>query len=102
MECNSVNQTVSSTKTSKYENSLLSFNSNCCYGLDNNSQCIKDINSCLSTFVNKGWSICCTAGNFYSPANQNCVEDCEGGTVLFDSVCMSTSKALDLRGSSLL
>lgn len=76
----------------------MAFGSNCCVGLDNGN-CIKSNDSCVASLANRGWSICCSDGSFYSPVTQQCVANCDQGIVILGFVCLSQSKALDLRGN---
>lgn len=75
---------------------LMALNGQCCYGLNLNGQCIMSNASCMSTFANRGWSVCCSVGWFYSPSSSQCIELCDGGKVLFNSVCIQANLALDL------
>lgn len=66
----------------------------CCYGLSISSNCVLTEEECMSRTVNRGWSVCCEVGAFYSPASQQCSRDCSG-LVLFGSICLSANQALD-------
>jgi len=77
----------------------MSFAGGCCLGSDNTSQCLQTNDSCMSRFVNRGWGICCPPGSFYSAATQSCLSDCQAGTVVFGTVCITQSKMLDLTNS---
>lgn len=77
----------------------MSFNGNCCYGLDSNSNCLTGPNACLNSFANRGWSICCMNGQFYTISTGTCTPDCAIGYVLLAFFCVSQGKAVDFRGN---
>lgn len=79
---------------------LMSFNNGkCCYGLDKNSNCLTDVNACLTSFANRGWSICCANGQFYTISTGVCTAECDIGYVLLGFFCVSQGKAADFRGN---
>ena len=93
-----MNKTLRSIGPSE-DSGLIAFGDSCCVGLDSNSQCVKSRDSCMSRFANRGWSLCCQIGYFYSAGTQGCVSDCQGGAALFGVVCLLGAKTLDLTGS---
>jgi hypothetical protein len=77
----------------------MAFNGRCCYGLDNTSNCLPDPNACLSSFANRGWSICCGNGQFYMVSTGACTADCGIGYILLGFLCVAQGKGVDLRGT---
>jgi hypothetical protein len=82
----------------QFPSALLSLNGKCCYGLDLNGNCLTDPNSCLVSFANRGWSVCCGAGQLYSVSTGTCLPDCSAGYVLLGVFCMTLGQGLDFRG----
>lgn len=76
---------------------MLSLNGKCCYGLDSSSNCIADPNACIASFANRGWSICCTSGQYYSISSGSCLADCTIGYVLLGFLCVTQNQAVDMR-----
>jgi hypothetical protein len=60
----------------------LSVNSQCCYGLSDSGGCISSSANCQRRFMNRGWTVCCNAGQFYSPKTGKCSDQCSGIIIL--------------------
>ena len=76
------------------------FGSQCCYGLSTTNACIKNMSSfeCGKRFLNRGWSVCCSFGLYYSVRQRACLDSCTGGYIVLDMICVANVSFLQLNG----
>lgn len=75
------------------------FGNQCCYGLSTTNTCIKNYtaNDCGKRFINRGWSVCCAFGLYYSISQKGCLDNCTGYIIL-DMLCITNNSYLQLSG----
>jgi hypothetical protein len=77
------------------------FGNQCCYGLSTTNTCIKNYTAsdCGKRFINRGWSVCCAFGLYYSISQKACLDNCTGYIIL-DMLCITNNSYLQLSGLS--
>ncbi len=78
-------------------NGLFNFGSQCCYGFSSTNTCIRNYTAldCGKRFINRGWSVCCPFGLYYSVQQKACLDTC-AGFVILDMICITNSSYLQL------
>ncbi len=95
-----VSSLYSARKMENASSTLISFTTQCCYGLTSTGQCIQNYtaNDCGKRFLNRGWSVCCAFGLYYSVQQKACLDTC-AGYVILDMLCLSNNSYLSLNGA---